>query len=71
MGARKTVAALVDSSYKPPGSTVPLYRIDEVEIPIITNSTKCAHKDTICPECAAEWRIEHLLTERLPWEHSK
>ncbi|MFE3317531.1 hypothetical protein [Nocardia sp. NPDC059195] len=58
----------MDFSHIPPGGTELVHHIDEVEIPLVTDPARCAHDDTLCPECAALWQTEHLLSERLPWE---
>ena len=68
MTVKKTVQALSDFSYIPEGSTTPLYRIDEVEITVAPVGTKCAHTETICVDCADQWQIGLVFTERLPWE---
>lgn len=71
MAVKKTVQALLDFSYIPDGSTMPLYRIDEVEIAVAPVGTECTHTETICPDCAEQWQIGFVLTERLPWELTK
>lgn len=63
----KTVYALADCSYLPPGSKVFEPCIDEVEIPVAAAGT-CTHKDTICPECTWQWQLDHLFCQHLPWE---
>ncbi|QIS09852.1 hypothetical protein [Nocardia arthritidis] len=68
---KKTVQALLDFSYVPEGSTMPLMRIDEVEITVAPIGTECSHRETICPDCAEQWQAGLVLTERLPWELTK
>lgn len=64
----KTVRALADCSYLPPGAKVFEPHIDEVDIPLADLDT-CAHEDTVCPECVWQWQLDHLFCERLPWQH--
>lgn len=64
---KKTVRALADCSYLPPGSKTLEPRIDEIEIPLAP-ADSCTHEHTLCPECAGQWKLDHLFCERLPWE---
>ncbi|GAB4588964.1 hypothetical protein [Nocardia sp. IFM 10818] len=64
---RKTLSALADFSYLTPGSRMFTPCLEQVEIPLATPRT-CTHEDTLCPECAEQWRADHLFCERLPWE---
>ncbi|WP_306356768.1 MULTISPECIES: hypothetical protein [unclassified Nocardia] len=64
---KKTVSALMEFDYLPPGSRRSVSRIDDIEIPLASAAT-CTHEHTLCPECAEQWQAEHLLTERLPWQ---
>ncbi|MFE3196315.1 hypothetical protein ACFXHA_45470 [Nocardia sp. NPDC059240] len=64
----KTVSALADSSYLAPGARMFAPRFEEVEIPLAA-ADSCTHEDTICADCADQWRLDHLFCERLPWEH--
>ncbi|WP_225732219.1 MULTISPECIES: hypothetical protein [unclassified Nocardia] len=61
------MSALADFPYTTPGSGYTHHYIEEVEIRIAT-ADACGHEDTICPDCAESWQVEHLFTERLPWE---
>ncbi|MBF6238706.1 hypothetical protein IU474_16780 [Nocardia otitidiscaviarum] len=67
---RKTVSALADFSFLSPGARMFTPCVEQVEIPLAARDS-CTHEDTLCPECADQWRADHLFCERLPWERRR